>query len=258
MKIYSWNMLFRNLRRKSAFDFVRNVDADVFCLQEVPKALLTRLEKTYTYIAYASDVEHLFPRNPIPTYNVILSRYPIRGQGIISFPDYQDILPPRTRVARFLLRPFHFSEIRNRNGLYADIEAPSGTVRIFNLHLILAHPTWRLQEFERAMAERDPSLPTVVCGDFNIIESPKASILNWVLGGRVSDAFRYKRERISIENRFVAHELTNALAGSHTHPFSHSQLDHILVSHALTVRDARVLPDRYGSDHHPIYVEITT
>ena len=106
------------------------------------------------------------------------------------------------------------------------------------------------------MAERDPGLPTIVCGDFNTIESPLVSLLNWLLGGRISDSFLYKRERTHIEKRFVEHELRNPLRGKITHEFAGSQLDHILVSHAFTVKDAGVLSDRVGSDHHPILADI--
>ena len=129
-------------------------------------------------------------------------------------------------------------------------------MRVFNLHLVLAQPAWRLKEFEMAMAERDSSRPTIVCGDFNTIEAPHISILNWLLGGKVSDVFFHRRERTNIQEHFVQHELVNALAGSITHQLSRSQLDHILVSHSFAIKNASVIPDRIGSDHHPISVEI--
>ena len=37
MKIYSWNMLFRNTDLDRAFSFIKSLDFDVFCLQEVPE-----------------------------------------------------------------------------------------------------------------------------------------------------------------------------------------------------------------------------
>lgn len=257
MTIYSWNMLFRNRERDRVLDFVSKSDFDIFCLQEVPGSFLPRLKELPYHIAYAVDMERLFPYKPIMTYNVILSRYEIAGQHAIPFPDYQDILPLRTRIAVQLLRMVHFSKIRNRNGIVADLRTPSGLLRVINLHLILAHPDWRLQEFECAMVERDVTKPTIVCGDFNILERPHIAPLNWILGGRVTDALRYTRERTTIEKRFVAHELVNALRGQRTHSVSRSQLDHILVSSHFAIKDARVLPERYGSDHHPISVEVT-
>ncbi len=249
-------MLFRNKRLDETFSFVSKSDFDIFCLQEVPGSFLPRLKELPCHIAYASDMERLFPYRPIMTYNVILSRHEITNQQAIPFPDYQGILPLRTRIAVRLLRRAHFSKIRNRNGLYADLHTPYGEIRVFNLHLVLAHPNWRLKEFERAMIERTPGRPTIVCGDFNIIESPRVSILNWAFGGSIMDALRYSRERTTIEKHFVKYELTNPLAGSRTHPLSRSQLDHILLSRHLSATSARVLPERHGSDHRPICVRV--
>ena len=256
MKIYSWNMLFRNRELDRAFEFVSKADFDIFCLQEVPEAFLERLKTLLFSIASRTDVEKLYGSDIVPMFNVILSRHPISAQGGIPFPEYWHLLPLRTRLfVKFMPQEF-FSKIRNRGGLYADITTNGTSVRVFNLHLILAQPAWRLKEFELAMAERDPSRPTIVCGDFNTIQAPHITPLNWLLGGPVTDALLYNRERTNIEKRFVEHTLTNALAGGITHPLSQSQLDHILVSHSFIIKNARVLPDRIGSDHHPILVEV--
>lgn len=263
MKIYSWNMLFRNKELDRAFDFIAQSDFDIFCLQEVPEAFLERLktlpyfiDSHFDFMAYRSDVERLFRRGTEHNFVVTLSKHPVAEQGEIPFPDYWHLLPMRSRIFVTLMWPFYFSKIRNRGGLYADVTVNGKSVRVFNLHLILAHPTWRLKEFELAMADRDPSRPTIVCGDFNIIEAPHISMLNWILGGRVTDALFHKRERTHIEKRFVEHELQNPLRGEVTHPFSRSQLDHILVSHSFSIKSAEIIPDRIGSDHHPIKVEV--
>ncbi len=256
MIIYSWNMLFRNSEHNRAFDFIARSDFDIFCLQEVPEAMLARLKTLPLSIASRTDVEKLYGQDTVPMFNVILSRHPINTQGEIPFPDYWHLLPLRTRFfVRFMPRQL-FSRIRNRGGVYADVTIGGTSVRVFNLHLVLAQPAWRLKEFETAMAERDPSRPTIVCGDFNTLQKPHITPLNWILGGRMSDALLYNRERTRIQKRFVEHQLVNALAGGITHPLSQSQLDHILVSHSFSIKSADVLPDRIGSDHHPIRVEI--
>ncbi|MDE1965624.1 MAG: endonuclease/exonuclease/phosphatase family protein [Patescibacteria group bacterium] len=257
MKIYSWNMLFVNRELERAFAFIRDSDADIFCLQEVPEPFLKRLRASSFSIAYRNDMTKLFCSGTVHTYNVILSRHPLLAQGEIPYEDYWPLLPLRTRFFVFLMRPFLFTKIRDRGGIYADVRIGGTLVRVFNLHLILARPQWRLREFEAAMAKREPSLPTVVCGDFNILESPKISILNWLVGGAFGDAVFWKRERAAIEERFSTHALANPLRGRSTHPISRSQLDHILVSEDFTVARAAVLPDRIGSDHHPIFAEAT-
>ena len=248
-------MLYRNQELDHAFEFVSRSDFDIFCLQEVPQEFLTRLQALPYALAFCIDVEKIESSGAKPMFNVILSRYEITNRGEIPFADYWPLLPLRARLFTRLMRPFHFSEVRNKSGLRADVLCDNQTIRIFNLHLSLAYPAQRLKEFERAMVERDPAKPTIICGDFNILETPHITPLNWLLGGRLSDTLLYKRERTTIEKRFVEHELTNSLRKKVTHGLSRSQLDHILVSHSFSLKTAEVLPDRVGSDHHPIRVE---
>lgn len=257
MKIYSWNMLYRNRELDRAFAFIVKSDFDIFCLQEVPESFLKRLETLPYHLAYRTDVERLLPNGSVHNYVVILSKHPFEKQGEIPFDEYWHQLPFRTRIFVRLMPSRFFSKIRNRGGLFVDVIHGEQSVRIFNLHLILAQPAWRLAEFERAMLERDASKPAIVCGDFNILETPFVGMLNWILGGRLTDALFYRRERTSIEKRFVEHSFVNAHRGQVTHPFSRSQLDHILVSTSFSIKNAEVLPDSIGSDHHPIHVEIS-
>jgi len=249
-------MLFRNRELDRAFDFITKSDFDIFCLQEVPEDFLKRLQTLSCFIAFRIDVERLFKRGTERNFVVTLSKYPIITQGEISFPDYWHFLPLRSRAFVHLMPDKYFSKIRNRGGLHTDIKIGEKSVRVFNLHLVLAQPAWRLKEFELAMAERDISRPTIVCGDFNTLEKLHVTLLNWLLDGSISDAFLYRRERTTIEKHFVEHKLINPLRGKSTHALSRSQMDHILVSHALSIKKADVLPDRVGSDHHPIRVDL--
>ena len=258
MKIYSWNMLYRNAELDRAFAFIRDGDWDIFCLQEVPDVFLKRLQTLPYFIAFRTDVERLFADATVSNHIVTLSKHPIEKQGEIPFPEYWHLLPLHTRLFIRIMKPLGFSKIRNRGGIFADTRVPNApaAIRVFNLHLILAQPAWRLKEFEKAMLLRDPARPTIVCGDFNILESPHITPLNFLLGGRISDAVFHRRERTHIEQRFVEYELTNALRGTITHPISRSQLDHILVSQSFSIKNAQVLKDRVGSDHYPIRVDI--
>ncbi|MFA6278692.1 MAG: endonuclease/exonuclease/phosphatase family protein [Candidatus Paceibacterota bacterium] len=248
-------MLFSNRELDRAFSFIRDADFDIFCLQEVPENFLSRLKSLPFHIAYCIDVEKITePR--IPMFNVILSRHPITTQGGIRFPEYWHHLPLRTRLFVLIMPDKKFSKIQNRGALYADISVGGKLLRILCLHLILAQPTWRLKEFELAMTKKDSAQPTIVCGDFNIIESPFIAPLNWLLGGSLSDALFYHRERTRIEESFSAHALSNPLRGQNTHAFAQSQLDHILVSPSFSIKHIEVIADRMGSDHHPVCIEV--
>ncbi len=257
MIIYSWNILYRNTELDRAFEFISKSDFDIFCLQEVPEDFLARLKTLPCSLASRIDTEKVLPSKVVPMHNVILSKHQIVAQGEIPFADYWPIFPWRTRFFVFLMPAQLFSKHQNRGSLYADLRIQNKPLRVFNLHLTLAQPALRLKEFETAMMERDGSRKTIVCGDFNTLQQPHITPLSWLLGGRLSDAFLYNRERTVIEKRFVEHELVNPLYGGITHPLSQSQLDHILVSNSFSIQNADILPDRIGSDHHPIRAEIS-
>lgn len=258
MTIFSWNMLYRNKRLTEALRFITETDFDIFCLQEVPEPFLNTLRALPYHMISRQDAQKEDTQGAVRMYHVVLSRFPIRGQGAIPFPDYWQTLPWRSRLFIALMPDPLFAKVGARSGIWADIERAGGLVRVFSLHLVLAQPSWRLEEFERAMAERIPNRPTIVCGDFNILEKPHITPLNWILGASLSDALFFTRERATIEQRFTEHALANPLRGENTHPLSRSQLDHILVSRHFRVEHASVIAERYGSDHHPISAEIST
>jgi endonuclease/exonuclease/phosphatase family metal-dependent hydrolase len=257
MKIYSWNMYFRNAEHPRALRFIEHLDFDVLCLQEVPDDFLELLKRLDFELVSGNDVDRLFPARVEHNSLVILSRHPIIEHGTFALPKTK--IPFRTKVFVKLMRPLGWSKIANRGGLWADIALPgfASPVRVFCLHLILAYPSARREEFDIAMKERAPELSTVVCGDLNSIESPKVSLLSWILGGKLSDTFLWERERHDVENMFAEAGLKNPLRGQVTHPFSRSQLDHVLVPLNANVVDARVLAERYGSDHSPVFAEIS-
>jgi len=256
MRIVSWNIYFRNKDFDRAYRFIESLDFDVLCLQEVPEEFLARLKALPYHIRSSVDVDRYFNKGTVRNYLVILSKHPIGATKTFSFD--LPYIPPRTKVFMKALRPLGWSKIDGRTALIADIELPSFAkpVRVACLHLLLAHPSVRYREFERTMETMGEVREKILCGDFNIIESPQASLVSWAHGGTVLDTLLWKRERAMIQKRFAHYQLVNPHLNLRTHPFSRSQLDHILVSGHMKIKTSGVMEDRTGSDHLPIFVEL--
>ncbi len=255
MKIYSWNVFWSNRKFDRVLEYLADLDFDVLCLQEVPESFLVRL-KTLPY-EVAEEVEiirHLDGGRDERIFSVILSRHPIRASGRIEFTQFPR--PVRTRIFIELMRPLGWSKNSGRGALYADIDVQGAHTRIFSVHLSLSAPFRRAEEFAAVVRFLPPGLPAVVCGDFNVIEDPFFKPLNWVLGSPLREALPWHDERGPFEGWFGSLGLKNPLLGQITHPFSRSQLDHILVSKSVRVLAAGAITERFGSDHRLIFVEI--
>jgi len=259
MKVLSWNMLFTNSHLERALAFLRSADADIICLQEVPKQFLLQLRALPYELVSAQEIERVHRSGRSAQYLVILSRYPIRRRQAVRLPLRDTHDPLRTRLFVRVMRALGVwaQGVGDRHALIADLDTHDGIVRAFNLHLPLHRFAWRQEEFELALAERDATIPTIVCGDFNTLESRRIAVLSWLLGGRFASAVRWRRERTNMQERFDAHGLTNPLRGRITHPLSNSQLDHILASKHFFVGESAAQRETIGSDHRPIFAVLS-
>lgn len=251
-------MLFRNSRSEMAFSFIRDLDFDIFCLQEVPEEFLERLKTLPYSIASVPEVDRFYRGARSTQYIVILSRLPMLREGRIPFPHHEPTPSLRNRffVHCMMLLRIWALDLGNRHALYVDLQTRNGVLRVFNLHLPLATPAWRMEDFELAMLEYDAEVPTIVCGDFNILEKPHITPLTWILGGTIGDALFARRERANVEKLFASYQLSNPLRGRSTHSISRSQLDHILISRHFKAVEQHVFTDTLGSDHRPISVRV--
>lgn len=250
-------MLYENRKLDRAFEFIKNAPFDIFCLQEVPEKFLKRLETLPFHISYSVEVVLVAKTHSFPLYCVTLSKYSFIQQGEVSFED--SLTPIRSRIVSYILNFLNSVRVikkSNRKGFYADIKLANGSLRIFNLHLPLTYPAQRIKELKQVLQHHNPDQQSIVCGDFNILETFHISMLNWLLGGSVTDWFFYKNERNSAEEYFKELGFANPLHKYITHPISQSQLDHILIPHSALVTNTSVLSDRIGSDHAPVRVEI--
>lgn len=255
MKVYSWNVYCYNRKIREVCNFIQTLDFDVLCLQEVTPGLLDILKTLPYEIAYHTDVIRLYsPKREELNYVVILTKHEIVHRGTLQFPDIP--FPLHTRIFVSLMSRFGWSLITERGSVYADIRIQGQIMRFFSTHLTLWGSSNRLEEFETLMKYRKPDVPSIIGGDFNVIEHPPLKIINWILGAPIHEAFPWYPERAIFEQRFRKYGFKNPHRAQVTHGFSRSQLDHILVEKGVITTRAWVHPDLHGSDHYPVGVEV--
>lgn len=256
MRVISWNMYCYNRAHSAVLAFVQHSGADLILLQEVPHTLLTSLLAPYPYQAYVVDSERVYGGHEWTNYNVILSRFPLTDVRTVPFEPIP--LPFRTKLAILCMAPLGWARTWNRNAIVARAETPHGSIEVVSAHLTLSRPTLRAQEFEAVMATLAPDVPAIVGGDFNIIERSLVKPLSYLLGADVSESVPWFDERSTFEKRFAERGMQNPLRHQVTHGFARSQLDHILISKSLTVENATVSDELYGSDHAPVSVTVSS
>lgn len=251
-------MFFENKTLDDAFTFIRTTPFDIFCLQEVPQAFLDRLSNLPYNLTYVSEVTLMTRTQIIPVYSVLLSKHPIVNTTKITFDYVNPTFGGRlVRACIDLTRKERVIAWKDRNAFSVEIEYNNERFQIFNIHLPLTYPKQRIKELIKILSSRKEGAKIIICGDFNTLEKFSITLLNWLMGGSFLDWVFYKRERHYIENFFNGFRIANPLVGTITHPISGSQLDHILVSHDISVSLAKVITKRYGSDHNPIVVKAT-
>lgn len=255
MTVYSWNILCYNRKIPEVIAYIEQLEFDVLCLQEVTPELLAHLKTLPYHLAYHVDVIRLYKEaREEPLYAAIVSKRPFIRTGTLQFFDFP--YPLHTRLFIAFMSLFKWSFVTERGAVYADIESGDRQLRVFSVHLTLWGPHHRATEFEAVIGHVEPEQPTVICGDFNIIEYAPLKVLNWLLGAPLSHGLPWYPERDLFEERFAKAGFHNPLRGKITHRFSRSQLDHILLSRDLSAAAARVEPDSHGSDHQPVSVVI--
>lgn len=251
-------MLDTNERFDEALAFVQDADCDVMCLQEVPPKFFALLQSLPDrHLASTIDEELGSPSTRMRRRLVLLSRFAIKDQQEFPLPNHERSSLRKTlflSVMRYLGFSWRSEGGEGRHALFARLDTPHGVIQFINLHLTLASTARHRVADMRTVLERMRT-PAVICGDFNTLESPLMTPLNWLLGGAIPDALFWKRERRDMETLFAAHDLANPLRGRVTRPLTRSQLDHILIPRDWYAQGARVDKERHGSDHCPVSIE---
>lgn len=146
--ILNWNIEGSKYYTRTSFKKIspnlKESTADIFCLQEAQEIK----EKISTF----SNIEkfnYVFQNN-INDRNVILSRFPVKSSGELSFPD---------TISASL-----------EKAIWADIEIDGKTVRIYNCHLEIVGvgPKQRAEQLKHILNDAKKHIgPVIICGDMN-------------------------------------------------------------------------------------------
>jgi endonuclease/exonuclease/phosphatase family metal-dependent hydrolase len=153
----------------SCLDFLKERDADVVILQEVPYSLdenlpdgfrsfdIFKKELKYPYDDYAVGMLHRHADARVPTGNAILSKYKIADSWHSFFhekfnPDYNDIPENYAKYPHILQ--------------HAKLETPAGEVNVFNFHGVWDMEGDNFSERRRQMSEK---IITAVKGKPNVL-----------------------------------------------------------------------------------------
>ena len=248
MRVLSFNVYKKNPALGPLIRFLKEEAADIVCLQEFPAKELPRLaELTDYYIHSASEsyVHKFRTKGDSHLLLVILSKYPIQNAESVRHLQHTELSLRHQISYNEVAVHFHFVDIEDAEGR---------ALRVFNCHLeCTTNPAQRLTQFEEIARHQHPERTSVFCGDFNTFSTPLVSpFVGWLFGYdakhlAVNEPRRFRR-------LFAKLELQNPLEKRRTYTYLPLQLDYILVPTSVAVEEATVIPDTYGSDHHPISV----
>lgn len=257
MRVLTWNikrdnknLTKNNTRFKSEniIGGIKDFDADVICLQEVPQNLLRSIKLSMGDIGYKmfQCAEYRRPNKKLFTKMVILARVDVLSDGIISHRDD-------------MFNSLHIrlqNEQQSIESMYIDVMAGEKRVRIFNTHLPLSvPPRVRMQYLDSILSYFSKDAENVVCGDFNPVSKfPFNVFWGWAHSYRLKDYLTY--EPLMIRKKVREAGLTSLFKFKCTHPITRQQLDYILAPKTLEIKEKKVLRKRYRSDHKPLFVEL--
>lgn len=249
MKLVSWNVAgFRACLKKGFEDFFNEIDADIFCLQEV-KALPNQIE---------------FIPNNYYIYQNIAEKKGYSGTLV-----YSKVEPMSTSYGMNILE--HDKEGRLITLEYKDFYLINSYVP--NVKRDLSRLEYRMKwedDFRKYVKELERNKPVIICGDFNVahteidIKNAKSNRGNAgftdeernkftvLLASGLIDTFRYYHPN-EIDYYTWWSYMQNVRAKN-----IGWRIDYFLVSNKYinNVVNTTIYKDIYGSDHCPIGIEI--
>lgn len=249
MKIISWNVAgFRACLKKGFADFFKEIDADIFCLQEVKASKEQYDFHPEGYFEYLFEAERkgysgtlIFSKiEPISvTYGIGREKFDIEGRSITL--EFEE----------FYLVNFYVPNVKR------------------TLERMDERMEWE-REIQKYLLKLDKKKPVVICGDFNVahteidIKNAKANIGNAgftyeerekfteLLSRGFVDTFRYYHQEEKDHYTWWSY-----MKGVRERNIGW-RIDYFLTSKRFInhIVDTMIFNEVYGSDHCPIGIEI--
>lgn len=245
MRLLCWNVFNENAEASRIGSCLDIHTPDIALLQELTPIHLNQVRDRFGYVETARD----YALKGEMCFLAIASHYPLTDLRVIThFPDSK---PPGSPLARSM------GWVEFLDTLSAVVVMPEGGhVRVCVLHTSAGvRPTLRMQEMDAVAPHLSDSAPCVVGGDFNSFSEPwMAPFVALLFAYRAEDF--WLRERRRLEAWFHGHGFIPTIRGV-TFPKLRLQMDQVFIRD-LTLGQAKIYPNTFGSDHRPIVVELST
>ena len=252
IRVVDWN-IDRGLQLRSIIDFLGDMNADIFTLQEVDiNARRTHRVNVAQEIARKLRLNYVFGRefveltqgsNTNPAYHgqATLSRWNISNSRIIHFREQSNFWKPRWYKP--MLEPFQ-ERLGGRIALVSEIKISGVSIVSYNLHLeSRANDELRLAQLDEVLKDArayEPARLAVIAGDLNLNASKPSP----------ADAIA----RYGFINAVPTDRLATTPARHLLEPGRH--IDWAFVRGSVQVNKGRVHNSIKVSDHYPVSFEI--
>jgi endonuclease/exonuclease/phosphatase family metal-dependent hydrolase len=254
MKVISYNIYRHNKKLTKVFNFLQNSNADIICLQEVPKIFLDKLlsdNPTKYYINHSS--EYFTKSNKthsILLYNVILSK--LKPDKIKEIPHLEH---DKFSIYYKWINKYDKLDIK---GIYIDITTNNNQkFRIFNSHLeCVASPNFRINQFKNLYTHKSLNRKNIFTGDYNVFASPTFSIFISIFSGYKPKEYTIF-EKNQFKNLFQSLYLRNIFHKEGTFKSFPIETNFIVIDKDINFKMPIVHKSELtDSDNFPISVEI--
>ena len=226
IKVASYNMrkaigTDRRRRPDRILDVLREIDADIICLQEADRRFGARAQVIQPHLLENS------PWQAVP-FGTRAASMGWHGNAILVRKDAEIVDQ----------EPIHLPALEPRGAVMADVRLGDDTIRVVGMHLDLSG-LWRRRQAHAIMTHVDISIgrfPTIMMGDLNEWNAATGAMRDFRRAYEVADtgpSFHARRPVARLDKIMVSPELRIVACGVHDSPTARIASDHLPIWAAL-------------------------